>query len=239
MRYHKAGRLRFLAHLEVVHAIERGARRADLPYAVTRGFSPHMKVSFGPALPVATTGLNEYVDLWLSAYVPAEEVRVRFAAAMPDGLAPLEARYVPDALPSLSAACTVAVYEIAIGERSIEHEELDEALGAVVRSGELSVQHKGKTKVFDLTRSLPKEPRVRSTEIGDSRRRDDADGPARLTPTRDAADRGTLPDRRARRLDGSDACRHPGRRGRGDEASYLTGESADGGRATTRDAYLA
>lgn len=164
--YAKVGRLRFLSHLEVVHALERGARRADLPYAVTRGFNPHMKMAFGPALPVGTAGQREYFDLWLTRYLPAEEPLRRVAAAMPQDLAPSAAAYVSDALPSLSAACTVARYEIRIDRRDVEEKALVEALDAVIRTGELEVEHKGKAKVYDLTRSLPKEPRIESDENG-------------------------------------------------------------------------
>ncbi len=164
--YAKSGRLRFLSHLEVVHALERGARRADLPYAVTRGFNPHMKMAFGPALPVGTAGQREYFDLWMVRYLPAEEPLQRLAAAMPPGLAPSEAVYVSDALPSLSAACTVARYEVRFEGRDVEQAALEEALGAVIRTGELAVEHKGKAKVYDLRRSLPKEPRIESNEIG-------------------------------------------------------------------------
>ncbi len=49
-----------------------GARGS--PYAVTQGFNPHMKVAFGPALPVGTAGENEYYDVWLTRYTDASEV---------------------------------------------------------------------------------------------------------------------------------------------------------------------
>lgn len=44
VRYGKRDRLKYLGHLEVIHTIERIVRRAGLPYAVTQGFSPHMRV---------------------------------------------------------------------------------------------------------------------------------------------------------------------------------------------------
>jgi radical SAM-linked protein len=162
--YAKTGRARFLSHLEVVRALERGARRAALPYAVTKGFNPHMKVAFGPALPVGTAGEREYLDIWLVRYVPAEEVLGRFSAVMPPGISPFEARYVSSAEASLSAACTVAMYELTVTGEGVTPEQIQEALDDIVRVGSLSVEHKGKTKFFDLQRSLPKEPRVRSYE---------------------------------------------------------------------------
>ena len=52
----KQGRLALLSHLEVARAIERAVRRAQLPFAVSQGFSPHMKIAFGAALPVGVGG---------------------------------------------------------------------------------------------------------------------------------------------------------------------------------------
>ncbi|MFR3272966.1 MAG: DUF2344 domain-containing protein [Slackia sp.] len=41
-------------------------RRADLPYAVSQGFSPHMKQAFGAALPVGVGGTEEIFDVQLT-----------------------------------------------------------------------------------------------------------------------------------------------------------------------------
>lgn len=164
--FRKRGRLRYLSHLEVMRAIERSVRRAGLPYALTRGFNPHMKLSFGPALPVGTLGEREYFDLWFREYLPAEEVFGRLLAATPEDLAPVEMRYVADTLPSLSAACNVAVYELSIDLEVVDKESLQAAMDGVVAGGTLEVEQKGKTKVFDLARSLPKEPGVRSQGEG-------------------------------------------------------------------------
>lgn len=158
VRFGKTGRLRWLSHLETTHAIERSVRRAGLPYAVTHGYSPHMKVAFGPALPVGTAGENERYELWLTRYVPASEAMEALAATTPEGLLPVEAWYASDKEPSLSAGVSVATYDVIV--EGVVPRDLAEALGVVIRAGELVVEHKGKHKVFDLARSLPKEPRA-------------------------------------------------------------------------------
>lgn len=160
--FHKQGRLRYLAHLEVMRATERAVRRAGLPYVLTKGFNPHMKLAFGPALPVGTAGVREYFDLWLRSYVPVAEAQQRLVSSVSPDLAPNEMLYVPDALPSLSAACNVAVYELLIDSEGVDGGTLQAALDDVVAGSILEVEHKGKTKVFDLAQSLPKEPSVRS-----------------------------------------------------------------------------
>ncbi len=164
--YGKLGRLRYLSHLEVVHALERSIRRAGLPFAVTKGFNPHMKVAFGPALPVGTAGEREYLDVWLTRYTDSGEALGSLRQAAPQGLAPRAARYVADAEPSLTAALTVGVYRVEIEGRGFEPAGVQAAILGFLARGELVTEHKGKTKVFDLTRSVPKEPRVTGREDG-------------------------------------------------------------------------
>ena len=134
-----------------------------MPYAVTHGFNPHMRISFGPALPVGTAGEHEYFDVWLLAHVPAAEARDRLAATLAANLAPVMARYVNDKEPSLSAALTVAVYDVGVEGESDLGQSLRSSLASVVADGSLVVEHKGKSKVFEFASTLLKEPDVRSS----------------------------------------------------------------------------
>ena len=69
--FRESGRLSMLSHLELARALERAVRRAQLPFAVSQGFSPHMRIAFGAALPVGVGGTAEIFDLFLTDYVPA------------------------------------------------------------------------------------------------------------------------------------------------------------------------
>jgi radical SAM-linked protein len=166
VHYGKVGRLRWLSHLELIHSLERSIRRAGLDYAITQGFSPHMKASFGPALPVGTAGENEYLDVWLTRYTDAQEVLERLRASTPADLAPLGARYVADKEPSLTAAITIARYVVFVPGKESSADSVQAALDSVVGTGHLIVERKGKKKVFDLARSLPEEVRVNDRDGG-------------------------------------------------------------------------
>jgi len=150
----------------VLHALERTVRRAGLPYAVTHGFSPHMKVAFGPALPVGTASENEYYDIWLTRYTKAEELLSLLAGAMPQDLAPTAVAYVGDSEPSLGAALTIAKYHVEVAGKGSLAQQVHAAMKSLVDSGTLTVTHKGKHKVFDLARSLPEETRVTQSADG-------------------------------------------------------------------------
>lgn len=166
IHYRKAGRLRWLSHLELLRALERSVRRAGLDYAVTQGFNPHMKVAFGPALPVGTAGDNEYYEVWLTRYTVASEVLESLQRSTPQDLAPLGARYIAESDPSLGASVTIAVYRVAVTGKESSVSQVRTALESLVGSGSLTVQRKGKDKLFDLAQSLPKEACVREMDGG-------------------------------------------------------------------------
>jgi len=166
VRYSKADRLRWLSHLEIIHTLERAVRRAKLPYAITQGFSPHMKVAFGPALPVGTAGLEEYLDVWLTRYTTAEEALASLAAVMPTGLTPDHAKFVSEGEKSLTATLTIARYEVDIRGKESAAQQVQTALDSAIAETTLTVVHKGKNKVYDLARCLPEEARVTGREDG-------------------------------------------------------------------------
>ena len=160
IRYRKVGRLAWLSHLEVAHSLERMIRRADLPFAITQGFSPHLKAAFGPALPVGTGGENEYFDVWLTRYTEAADVIDRLVGVAPPDLAPIDGRYVDGRGRSLTSMLTIACYDMVVLGEGVDPEAVSEALVGLISDGELSVEHKGKSKVYDLMRGVPKDARV-------------------------------------------------------------------------------
>lgn len=124
-----------------------------------------MKLAFGPALPVGTAGEREYVDVWLTRYVPIADAIESLAGSLAPELAPAEAIYVGDKEPSLGAACTIGVYEVYIRGGGVAEARIRKALDEVISEGELRVEHKGKNKVFDLAVSLPKGVVVESSGV--------------------------------------------------------------------------
>ena len=110
--FRETGRLAMLSHLELARALERAVRRAGLPYAVSQGFSPHMRIAFGAALPVGVGGTSEFFDLFLTDYVPPVKALAALQAASPADLMPTEACYVEPKAAAASVACPVSTYEV-------------------------------------------------------------------------------------------------------------------------------
>lgn len=105
-------RLAMLSHLEVAHALERTVRRAGLPFAISQGFSPHMKIAFGAALPVGVGSTCEVFDLQLTEYVAPDRALAALQAASVPDLMVQECRYVEPGAPAASVAFPFSTYEV-------------------------------------------------------------------------------------------------------------------------------
>lgn len=114
--FRETGRLAMLSHLEVARALERAVRRAKLPYAVSQGFSPHMRIAFGAALPVGVGGTAEFFDLFLTDYVAPQKALEVLQQASPTDLYPTAAEYIEPRAAAASVACPVSTYEVVLSE---------------------------------------------------------------------------------------------------------------------------
>ncbi|MCD8316410.1 MAG: TIGR03936 family radical SAM-associated protein [Eggerthellaceae bacterium] len=112
----KQGRVCLLSHLELTPALERMVRRAALPFATTAGFSPHMKISCGAALPVGVGGSREFFDVYLIRYVNPDELLERLKEASREGLEVTECFYVENNAEAPSIAYPVSTYVATFNE---------------------------------------------------------------------------------------------------------------------------
>ena len=106
------GRLALLSHLEVAHTLERTVRRAGLPFAISQGFSPHMKIAFGAALPVGVGSTCEIFDLQLTDYVAPEKALAALQAASVPDLMVQECRYIEPKAAAASVAFPFSTYQV-------------------------------------------------------------------------------------------------------------------------------
>lgn len=172
-RYCETGRLRYLSHLELLRAMERTIRRAGLPYAVTQGFSPRIKAAYCPALPVAVGSYDEWFDLWLREPVDAQECLQALHGAAPPDLEPQECAYVDRRAESLSAALTLATWEVSLswqpgpdapcglrGDDALAIPAVEQAFQRVFDAGEIAYLRDGKPKTVSLENKIAVGPKV-------------------------------------------------------------------------------
>ncbi len=128
----KTEAMRFTGHLDLHRAWERAFRRAGLPLAYGRGFTPHAKIQLACALPLGFVGEQELIDAWLEQPLDPEEVLRRLRAAAPPGIDVRAARSITTEESSLQQQVVEADYEIDLPEGvgpSEIHTRLSELLG--------------------------------------------------------------------------------------------------------------
>ena len=133
--FRKTGRLSMLSHLEIARALERAVRRAKLPFAVSQGFSPHMRIAFGAALPVGVGGTAEYFDLFLERYVAPDKALAALVAASAVDLAPSSCAYIDHRAPAASVAFPISAYESVLS-RDVERLVIPETVTVVRKKKE-------------------------------------------------------------------------------------------------------
>ncbi|MDR3036874.1 MAG: TIGR03936 family radical SAM-associated protein [Coriobacteriales bacterium] len=162
--FQKRDRARFLSHLEVVRAMERMVRRAQLPYAVSHGFNTHMRQAPGPALPVGTTGLAELYDVWLTTYLKPAEALTRLQKASAQGLEVLSVTYVSPKAKGLQATHPCEEYEVVLTDCTLDAPALSARLATLIAGGTLTTRRKNKEKVYNLKQAIMRQPEVQEAQ---------------------------------------------------------------------------
>jgi radical SAM-linked protein len=145
LQYSKEEEARFLSHLDLMRAMERALRRAQLPLVFSEGFNPHLCVSYASALAVGVTSEGEYLDLPLKGDWPAEEVVQRVNSVLPAGLKVVAAVPVTQRRESLMAIINLARYRVEIPLRqAIEQKDVEEMTAQVLARPAYSVLRRGK-----------------------------------------------------------------------------------------------
>ena len=179
LRYVKGAELRFLSHLELLRAWERTLRRSGLPVAKTQGFRPHLKLAFGPPLPVGYTSIAEYLDLEF-AKPPAADLEGLLNELLPPGLKVTGWRPILYKTTSLSAAvdhatCRVRFTDAFLASGGVSplafEDLLLEGISDLLGATELVVRRQGGegVKEFDARPSLESLvplPGARALDVG-------------------------------------------------------------------------
>jgi radical SAM-linked protein len=102
--YSRLGEARFLGAKEMATLFARATRRARLPVAYSQGFHPLPRISFGPALPLGIESEEEFLDLELTAPLPAAEVGRRLGKELARGFSVHWSEEIPLNAPSVEAS---------------------------------------------------------------------------------------------------------------------------------------
>jgi len=147
VKWGRKGLTRFLSHLDNLRVIERAIRRSGLPVEYSQGFHPHMRLSFGPPLPVGYSSEAEYFDVSLEQPFASDMVH-RLSSAFPEGYFLIVAKSVINTKVSLSGRLNRAVYEVMIEWDADCSRKIDNLLAK--ESVKINRQTKEEIKMVDI-----------------------------------------------------------------------------------------
>ncbi len=144
VRFVKERDLRYLSHLELIRAIERGIRRAGLQMVYSEGFHPHPKLSFGPALSVGIASFDEYFDLELVQEYPEEKILEDLNLVLSEGIKVLAVKKILQRVKPLNAVINRASYIVILKVEPGERREIFEHLNHLSSLTVIEVVRKSK-----------------------------------------------------------------------------------------------
>jgi len=160
LSYGKWGKVRFLGHLDMARLWERGLRKASAPVAMSAGFTPRPKMSFGLALPTGAESVIELFDVTLdetridaeNGSIDLELLRSSLTDAMPLGVEVVDVDPIAPQKWSLQEDVTATTWVLAVDTSATDPSELDERVAGVVSSTEIWVdrERKGERRRDDV-----------------------------------------------------------------------------------------
>jgi len=92
--FSKISDMRFISHLDLVRLFQRVLRRADLPVAITQGYSPRIKISISRALKLGVESRAEEAVFYMDRHIEPSDFIKRFNEKSPQGVAVLTAEEI-------------------------------------------------------------------------------------------------------------------------------------------------
>lgn len=130
--------IRYISHLELMKAMGKILKRAELPLKYSNGYNPHIVLSVANPIPVGVCGKSEFADFELTKDMSEEEIFSRLQKASPNGI--LIKKLHIDCEKSFNFSYK-AFYEIEI------RTSCDEKLLDFFNKSEINVEKKAKGKI--------------------------------------------------------------------------------------------
>ncbi len=135
--------IRYISHLELMKAMGKILKRAELPVKYSNGFNPHIVLSVANPIPVGVCGKSEFADFELTKPMSEEEIMNKLENASPSGIA-MKKLHI-DCKKDFNSSYK-AFYEIEVSSSD------NEGFIAFLDRSEINVEKKskGKTKIINL-----------------------------------------------------------------------------------------
>ena len=84
--FKKIGDMVYISHLDLMLMFRRAIRRSGMPFVLTKGFSPRVKISIPKALKLGVSSETEVMSLWLIREVDRDAVIKAINSELPEGV---------------------------------------------------------------------------------------------------------------------------------------------------------
>ena len=142
--FSKTGRAKYVSHLDLVRAMTRAVRRANIPLWYTEGFNRHPYLTFAAPLSLGYEGLRETMDIRMAEDFPYDELVKRLNDVLPEGLVALSAGDAVAKAGDLAAAEYKMLIQLPV-----------EVIRGALSAGELLVEKRTKKKTMKTIDILP------------------------------------------------------------------------------------
>ena len=126
-----------------MRAFFRACIKNNIPVAVSCGYSPHLKLSFGPPKSVGVSSSCEYVDIYLEKVVPIEKLKKDLQKGLPKGIQIEEIYEVKQSLPALSAVIDGAIYLVEVPPKYLI--DIEDRIKRILEKKSIMVERKKKS----------------------------------------------------------------------------------------------
>lgn len=142
MEYRVGANLKFLGNLDMMNLMSRVLRRAGIPFALSQGFNPHIKLSLGTVLPVGVWGEKEYLDLELTEAMEPQVLVEKLNRALPPDMEIKQCVVLEEKLPALMKTINAASYSFVLKS----NDDYSALVDGIMAEGQLLVKSRGKKK---------------------------------------------------------------------------------------------
>lgn len=134
--------MRYTSHLDLMRALERTFRRAELPLAYTQGYNPHPRINLISALPLGFTSECEIADVQLEASIPAEEIQTALQQAAPPGIEILSVEEITGHQPAMQTLHLASLFIVTLPDPPAD---LESRIEILLARTELTRQRRAKS----------------------------------------------------------------------------------------------
>ena len=139
LKFSRGREIKYISHLDIQRLFQRALRRAKIPMEYSKGYNPHLLISFATALPLGVCSRGEYVEIQTNNYINPIDVKNRLNEVLPKGIEILASEELKENFPNVGSVIALAQYSL-----DFSGENAQEVIDELLQSEEIIIEKKTK-----------------------------------------------------------------------------------------------